>query len=336
MTNFWKNKKILITGINGFIGSNLAKKLVSYQAKVFGIYSRNNKNLKFLMGEDYKKISLVKINLLNYNLINKFINKNNFQFVFHLAAQSDMIESIKKPYETLEKNIRGSYNLLNSFLKNKAVKSILITSSDRVYGANKNKGFKKFNEDTSLNPIFPYDVSKVCMENISKSYSSDLFNLPILVTRLSNVYGPGHLNYKALIPNIIKSIILNKDFEPVGNGLETRNYTYIDDIVYMQLKLSELLSKNKKLSGQTFNLGSDFSYKSKQIIDKFFKMKNKNNELKIIHQKMKNKKKKSFQKIKLSSYSKINKYIRLKKMSSIDSKKNIIYDWYLKKLNKHG
>ena len=127
----------------------------------------------------------------------------------------------------------------------------------------KAKGFKKFNEDTSLNPIFPYDVSKVCMENISKSYSSDLFNLPILVTRLSNVYGPGHLNYKALIPNIIKSIILNKDFEPVGNGLETRNYTYIDDIVYMQLKLSELLSKNKKLSGQTFNLGSDFSYKSK-------------------------------------------------------------------------
>ena len=142
MINFWKNKKILITGINGFIGSNLAKKLVSYQAKVFGIYSRNNKNLKFLMGEDYKKISLVKINLLNYNLINKFINKNNFQFVFHLAAQSDMIESIKKPYETLEKNIRGSYNLLNSFLKNKAVKSILITSSDRVYGANKNKGLK--------------------------------------------------------------------------------------------------------------------------------------------------------------------------------------------------
>ena len=65
-----------------------------------------NKKSKIFNGEDYKKISLVKINLLNYNLINKFINKNNFQFVFHLAAQSDMIESIKKPYETLEKNIR--------------------------------------------------------------------------------------------------------------------------------------------------------------------------------------------------------------------------------------
>ena len=95
---------------------------------------------------------------------------------------------------------------------------------------------------------------------IAKSYTSKLFNLPIIITRFSNIYGPGQLNFTALIPDSIRSCILNKKFVIRGNGESIRDYIYINDAVKMTLK-----SMNSEMVGN-FNIGSGISNKTSDII----------------------------------------------------------------------
>ena len=89
---------------------------------------------------------------------------------------------------------------------------------------------------------------------ISKSYSSKLFNLPIITTRFANIYGPGQLHFSALIPDIIKSLITGKKFIPRGNGNDIRDYVFIDDIIDVYLLLSKKLYKDQNLKGEVFNI----------------------------------------------------------------------------------
>ena len=144
------------------------------------------------------------------------------------------------PFLTWETNVRGTYTLLEVIRENKGkIKSIIIASSDKAYG--KYPNLLPYKENYKLNPEFPYDTSKACADLIAKSYSTNLFKLPILITRFANIYGPGQLNFTALIPDAIRSCILNKKFLMRSNGRESvRDFVYIDDIV----ELYKLLAKN--------------------------------------------------------------------------------------------
>ena len=115
---FWKNKKILITGIDGFVGSNLAKRLTGLGANVSGIIQKKKNSLLYFESI-HKKCKLFKGEITNKSFIQNIINKNNFEIVFHLAAQVEVGVANKSPYKTWESNIRGTYTLLDSFNKNK-------------------------------------------------------------------------------------------------------------------------------------------------------------------------------------------------------------------------
>ena len=102
--------------------------------------------------------------------------------------------------------------MLEVIRENKSkIKSIIVASSDKAYGKYP-KNLLPYKESYKLNPEFPYDTSKACADLIAKSYSTNLFKLPILITRFANIYGPGQLNFTALIPDAIRSCILNKNF----------------------------------------------------------------------------------------------------------------------------
>ena len=206
--NFWYNKRILITGIDGFVGSNLAKKLVKLEAKVHGVIQKKNKKSLLYYEKINKNCKLYKGDLTNKIFIEKIIKKN-FEIVFHLAAQVEVGVANKSPYNTWESNIRGTYTILDSLLKTKKIKSIIVASSDKSYGTYpKNK--LPYKENYPSKAVYPYDVSKACADMITRSYSSDLFKLPIIVTRFSNIYGPGQLHFSALIPDIVRSLVLKK------------------------------------------------------------------------------------------------------------------------------
>ena len=93
-----------------------------------------------------------------------------------------------------------------------------------------------YREDFPLLAKYPYDVSKACADMIAQSYATEIFNLPIVVTRFSNIYGPGQLNFSALFPDVIRSALGYSVFEPRGNGMQQRDYLYIDDVIDLYLK----------------------------------------------------------------------------------------------------
>ena len=196
---FWKNKNVFITGVAGFVGSNLAKNLLENEANIIGLTQNKKINSLLYFEKIDKRINLILGNITDKELLKSIFIKYNIDICFHLAAQVEVGSALKYPYLTWETNIRGTYTLLETIRESKKkVKSIIIASSDKAYGNYPLKSLP-YKESYPLKPNFPYDTSKACADMIAKSYSSKLFNLPIVITRFANIYGPGQLNFTALI-----------------------------------------------------------------------------------------------------------------------------------------
>jgi len=323
--NFWRNKNILITGITGFVGSNLAKNLTAVGANVTGISkSQKIESLLFYEGIN-KRCNLVYGNLLDKEFIKNTLRKYDIEICFHLAAQIEVGHAKSYPFETWESNIRGTYNFLEAIrTSGKKVKAVIMASSDKAYGEH---GIKKmpYQENYELKPIFPYDTSKACADMIARTYASNLYNLPIVVTRFSNIYGPGQLNFTALIPEVIKSVIENKKFIARGNGKSIRDYIYIDDIVDVYKIIAKNLFKNpKKYSGEVFNAGTNIKHTTQYIVNKIFLLNNLNSK------NIFNKKKKTLGEISIQymNYKKLNKYFKWKPKHKFENILPNLYRWY--------
>tara|TARA_B100000886_G_scaffold340550_1_gene311137 strand:+ start:3458 stop:4459 length:1002 start_codon:yes stop_codon:yes gene_type:complete len=329
MINFWKNKKVFITGIDGFVGSNLAKELISKKAKVYGLVKRRKKSLLYFENIN-KKITIYKGDIKNKNLLNKILKSNKIEICFHLAAQVEVGKANNNPFSTFETNIRGTYTLLDTINKNnKFIKSVIIASSDKVYGTYPKK-YLPYKEDYKLKANYPYEVSKACCDIISKSFSGDLFRLPIIITRFTNIYGPGQLNFSALIPDIIQTILLKKKFIPRGDGSAIRDFIYVKDIISIYLLLSKKLYLSKKYSGEIFNAGTNKPISVKQIIEKILIQNNKKKELKEIIKLMKSKSAPGEIPYQYMDCKKINKYFRWKPTYTFDRGIRETINWYKK------
>ena len=329
MSNFFQNKKIFITGVDGFVGSNLAKHLIGLGSKIFGL-AKNNKKESLLYYENLdSKIKIYYGNVTNRLLLKKILTRNKIEIVFHLAAQVEVGIANKNPLNTWETNIRGTYVLLESIRKySKFIKSIIVASSDKAYGSYPKK-MLPYKESYDLRPIFPYDTSKACADMICRSYSGEIFNLPIVVTRFANIYGPGQLNFSALIPDLLKSIIKNKVFKLRGDGTDLRDFVYIKDIIKAYLVLSKSLYRNKLLSGEIFNAGTNKPIKIIDVIKLFYEYFQKYEDFEKIKNLIKNKKKSTgeipFQSM---DYKKLYKFFKWKPKYNLSNTIEETYKWY--------
>ena len=332
---FWKNKNVFITGVAGFVGSNLAKNLIKSGANVIGLTQNKKKHSLLYLEEIDKKIDLIFGDITNMELLNNIFIKYNIEICFHLAAQVEVGLAAKNPYLTWETNVRGTYTLLEVIRKNKKkIKSIIIASSDKAYGEYPPKSLP-YKEDYELKANFPYDTSKACADIIAKSYSSKLFKLPIVITRFANIYGPGQLNFTAIIPDAIRSCLLNKKFLMRSNGEAIRDFIYIDDIIDLYKLLSKNLYLNpKKFKGEVFNAGTNIKHKIKDIVKKIFIHTKKQNELKIIYRKIKNNKLNGELSIQFMDYEKLNNYLGWKPKYKFSEVLPELIKWYQKYLKK--
>ena len=330
---FWKNKKILITGINGFVGSNLAKQLLLNGAKVHGITLKKKKNSLLNFEKIHKQCKLYEGDISNNKFVNEVLNKDKFEILFHLAAQVEVGVANKNPFETWESNIRGTYNLLNNVSKKKNIKSVIIASSDKSYGSYPKK-LLPYKETYHSKAIFPYDVSKACADMISQTYASDLYKLPIITTRFSNIYGPGQLHFSALIPDLARSLINDIDFIPRGNGCDIRDYVYINDIVDLYLLLAKNLYKKPKLRGEIFNAGTNQPLRVKEIVKKFYFHKKEFKKFSKITKLMSKKKTRGEIPYQFMDYSKLNKFFGWKPKYKFDDTIDEVLNWYYKYLKK--
>ena len=335
MTKNWKNKNILITGVNGFVGSNLAKYFISQEANVFGISKKviNNSLLNF---EGLSKsVNFHLISLCDYESVCSFFKLNNIDVCFHLAAQVEVGVANEDPYSTWDTNIRGTYNLLEAIrVYNNNIQAVIVASSDKAYGSYK-KSEMPYKEDYPLKPLYPYDTSKACADLISRSYASDIYGLPIAITRFANIYGPGQLNFSALFPDCIRSALGYSNFIPRGNGSHIRDFLYIDDVINLYSLISSKLIKDKtNIMGQVFNAGTNEPKIVKDIINIIYKKIGNIDDLDMVNSQLSKNTTVGEIDCQYMDYEKVNKYFGWMPSTSFDQGIEKTIAWYKNYLNK--
>ncbi|RJQ37080.1 NAD-dependent epimerase/dehydratase family protein [Candidatus Microgenomates bacterium] len=243
-----KNKNVLVTGGTGFIGSHLIEDLVKQGANIYVPFVEILPKSYFLQKKLDKKVVLEKIDINDREKILKFINKNNIEYVFHLAAQTIVTKAYEDPLTTLYTNIVGTLNILEAVRKNKNIKGIIVASSDKAYG----KTTSTYKEDSPLRGDHPYDVSKSSADLISQTYFKT-YNVPVVISRFGNVYGEGDLHFDRIIPGLCEAIVNKKVLEIRSNGKYIRDYIYVKDVVKGYLTL---LYNLDKIKGEAFNFSS--------------------------------------------------------------------------------
>lgn len=281
--DYWFGKNVLITGINGFIGGNLAKQLVSRGANVYGVI-RNAKHDTLLYFEKlHEKITLIEGDLTDKDLFARIISEEQIQSVFHLAAQVEVGVGLANPYLTFETNIRGTYSILEAIRQcPQTIESVIMASTDKSYGSYP-KEKMPYKEDYPLLPKYPYDVSKACADMISQCYATDFYKLPIIVTRFCNIYGPGQLNFSAIFPDSIRACLGYGTFVPRGNGQQIRDFIYVEDVVDLYLRMGEDLAKKpEQFRGNIYNAGTNTPTSVREVLETVYSLTGKTEEYKNI------------------------------------------------------
>ncbi len=275
--NFWRDKRVFVTGGTGFIGTYLIKELVDAGAKIFCLVQELPAKSNFTkLGLD-KKANMIFGTVLDANLINVTLKKHEIDTVFHLAAQPLVQIALANPFETIQINFMGTLNILEACRVQK-IKRIIIASTDKAYGEQERLPYE---EHHPLQGKYPYDVSKSCADLISQGYGKT-YDMPIAVTRFSNVYGGGDLNFDRIVPQTIRHIIFDEPILIRSNGKFVREFFYVKDAARAYLKLAENIER-LGLKGEAFNFGTDSPVVLLDLVEKIKEISGKSHaEIKIL------------------------------------------------------
>ena len=331
---FWQGKNVFITGINGFIGGNLAKDLLDKGANVFGLV-RNQSFQTFLYFESLEKeIIIIRGELTDKELLNRIMSENNINVVYHLAAQVEVGVGLLNPYLTFETNIRGTYTLLEAIRAHgELVESVIFASTDKAYGAYAADQMP-YKENYPLLPKYPYDTSKACSDMIAQVYANEIFKMPIAITRFSNIYGPGQLNFSALIPDSITSALGFSKFIPRGDGSMIRDFLYVGDVVDLYLRIGESMAISpEKISGEVFNAGTNKPISVRDILEVVYKLAGNKSDFEEILNLMNKKQTVGEIQCQYMNYDKVNEYFKWSPTYSLQDGLIKSIEWY-KRWNK--
>lgn len=258
-------KKILITGGAGFIGSHVVRRFVNQYPnyEIYNLdaltYAGNLENLR-----DVEKASnyiFLNGDITDETYINTIFETHKFDGVIHLAAESHVDRSISEPLAFAKTNILGTMILLNAFKNlwqnDGENKRFYHVSTDEVYGSLGTTGL--FLETTSYDPNSPYSASKASSDHFVRAYG-ETYGMPYVITNCSNNYGPNHFPEK-LIPLFINNIINNKPLPVYGDGNYTRDWLYvIDHAIAIDLVF------HKGVNHETYNIGGFNEWKNIDLV----------------------------------------------------------------------
>jgi len=268
-----KRPSVIVTGGMGFIGSAVVKKLLNLNFKVINIdklsYAANLERVNEF--KYFKKHYFYKTDITNLKKLSLIFSKHKPSYVFNLAAESHVDNSINNPKSFIDTNIIGTYNLLletkKLHQKKHKIKFIQI-STDEVYGDlnKKNQGSK---EGDAYLPSSPYSASKASADHLVRSWSRT-YGIKYNITCSSNNFGPFQ-NEEKFIPVVIKNIINNKKIPIYGNGLQKRNWIYVKDNADAIIRVA-LKGKNNS----TFNIGTKNDFTNLSLVKMIIKILEKN------------------------------------------------------------
>ena len=255
-------KTALITGINGFVGHHLTEFLKGYGFKITGLDLKNNP------GERDPKVAadteMIIGDLRDERKIKEVFSGHDFDYVFHLAAQSSVKLSFENPLETFSINVSGTLNILEAISSLKTPPKTLLISSSEIYGQ-LSPDQVPVTENSSMKPVNPYAVSKAAVDLLAYQYWR-AYNLPIYWVRAFSHSGPGQKTVAVLSDWAFQTAKIELGLRPpelaVGNMEVTRDYTDVRDVVrayYM------ILEKGKP--GEPYNVSSGNGYRLNDLLD---------------------------------------------------------------------
>lgn len=245
--SYYRNKRVLVTGADGFMGSHLTERLVNEGANVSAFIRSSSgangyriKNIDHLRG----KVNIIAGDISIGESVN-LIRDNKPEIIFHLAAIAYVNYSFSHPVEVMNTNVGGTLNVLEACRSLDLIR-VVVQSSSEVYGTALTSSI---DENHPLNPTSPYAASKLAADRYAYSYWKT-YGLPIAIIRPFNTYGPRH-TYD-VIPRFIRLVLEEKPPTIYGSGEQRRDFTYVSDMVRAIL----LMGSSPKAVGEVVNFGT--------------------------------------------------------------------------------
>lgn len=263
VSDFWAERRILVTGATGMVGSWLTRRLVDLGAVVVTLVRDADPQSELLRSGTVNKTSVVNGRLESYNDVERAVNAHDVDTIFHLGAQTIVGTAQRSPMQTLESNVQGTWNVLEaSRVHPDLVKRVVVASSDKAYGQQPEL---PYHEDMALAGQAPYEVSKSCTDLISTSYYLS-YGVRVGIVRCGNIYGGGDLNWSRIVPGTIRSLLRGEQPIIRSDGSFLRDYLHVDDAVEAYLVLAEALDR-EGVAGEAYNFSDESPLSVMQIYE---------------------------------------------------------------------
>lgn len=251
--------EVLVTGGAGFIGGHLVERLLNngHQVLIIDNYSTGRpQNLEHL--REYDKLQVVECDITNYETIENYFKSINW--VFHLAALADIVPSIEKPRDYYRSNVQGTFNVLEACRKH-GIQRFIYAASSSCYGI---PDTYPTSETEEIRPQYPYALTKYLGEQLVMHWYQ-VYKLPAISLRFFNVYGPRSRTsgtYGAVFGVFLAQKLAGKPFTVVGDGTQTRDFTFVTDVVEAIIRAAE-----SDVGGEIINIGSDNTYSVNRLVE---------------------------------------------------------------------
>ncbi len=247
-SNSWKDKRVLITGVAGFVGSHLAEKLLSYGAKPYGIVKKHATPFYFNIDHILKSFKVFTLDMTELEALEEVVKKTDPHIIFHLASESFVPTSVSEPKRVFYNNAESTYNVFIAARKYaQSLEALHVACSSEQYGYIKGLSEIPIKENNILRPLSSYAVSKVATEYIAKMYN-EVYGIPSIITRAFNHEGPrrGYKFFTAVVAREVAKCLLNSDNKIIiGNPNSIRDITHVYDMVEAYLLAAEKVERGE-------------------------------------------------------------------------------------------
>ncbi|MGJ3263437.1 MAG: NAD-dependent epimerase/dehydratase family protein [Salinarimonas sp.] len=260
---FWRDRRVLVTGASGLVGSHLTAELVALGCDVVALV-RDWVPQSPLLSEDWARaVTVVRGDVCDQPAMERILGEHEIASVIHLAAQTIVPIANRNPVSTFETNVAGTWRLLEAARRSPKVSEIVVASSDKAYGQ---AAVLPYTEETPLAGLYPYDASKSCADLIAQSYAAT-YGTPVAITRCGNFFGGGDLNWSRIVPGTIRSLLAGERPVIRSDGTLVRDYIYVGDAVEAYMTLTERLAGNRALAGRAFNFSTEIPLSARALVD---------------------------------------------------------------------
>lgn len=260
---WWAQRRVLVTGATGIVGSWVVKALLKRGAYVVGLVLDMDEHSDLCRSGVIKRVHVVNGNIEDFRTVERAVIMHECDSIIHLAAQAIVGVGQRSPLATFETNVRGTWNILEVCrLHADLIKRAVVASSDKAYGDQEQL---PYTEDMPLLGKQPYEASKTCADIVTQSYY-DAYRLPVAIARCGNIYGGGDLNWSRIVPGTIKSYFHGQSPVIRSDGQFIRDYIYVEDVANAYITLLRAIDE-KQAAGHAFNFSSESRVRVLDIVD---------------------------------------------------------------------